>query len=197
MIRNTISIGLLAASLALGSNALAASPTDSVDAFHAALLDNMKHGGACSARAQHLKPVIDKSFDVPFLAQRILRKHWSELSADQQKDFTAAFDDMIVSTYAAQFKSYSNESFDTQGTEDISAGNKVVHVLFKHGDSTKFDYVLHADSSGTLRIVNVIADGVSDLAIRTAQYDKLYQAQGYAGLLAYIKDQTAKTKASC
>ena len=181
----------------LAASAWAAVPADSVDAFHAALLDNMKHGGACGARAQHLKPVIDKSFDVAFIAQRILRKHWSELSADQQKEFITTLDDMVLTTYAAQFRSYSNESFDTQGTEDLAAGNKVVHVLFKHGDSTKFDYVLHADAGGALRIVNVIADGVSDLAIRTAQYDKLYTAQGYAGLIAYIKEQTAKTRASC
>ena len=191
-------IPVFIAALLLGANAwAAAAPADSVNAFHGALLDNMKHPGACTARAQHLKPVIDKSFDVAFIAQRILRKHWSELKPEQQSEFITTLNDMVVTTYASQFKSFGGESFNLESTEDISAGNKVVHVTFKHGDSTRFDYVMHADVAGAWRIVNVIADGVSDLAIRTAQYDKLYQAQGYAGLLAYIKDQTAKIKASC
>ncbi len=60
----------------------ASTPADVVNAIHAALINNMKHGKeyGCDGRVKHLQPVVDASFDVPLIAQTVMRKHWSELS---------------------------------------------------------------------------------------------------------------------
>lgn len=177
----------------------AALPAATVDGLHNALIDNMKRGDklGCTGRVQHMKPAVDAAFDLPFLAQRILRKRWTELSAEQQAQFIAALDDMVVSTYAAQFSSYNDESFSTGATEETGGGNRVVHAKLKHGnDTVSFDYVLR-DSGGSWKIVNVIADGVSDLAIRSAQYESVFKQQGFDGLLAHLRELTAKNKTGC
>lgn len=64
------------------------------------------------------------------------------------------------------------------------------------GDTVSFDYVLRPNG-GKWRIINIVADGVSDLALRSTQYAKLYEEKGFDGLLAWIQEQTRKARADC
>ena len=59
-----------------------------------------------------------------------------------------------------------------------------------------FDYVLH-EVDGNWRVINVIADGVSDLALRSSQYEQIFKERGFDGLLAWIREQEKKTAADC
>jgi phospholipid transport system substrate-binding protein len=191
---------LLLIALALPMAAQAASaPADTVTGFHDVLIDNMKHGKSysCGDRIQRLLPAVDSTFDMPFLSQHVLRRQWASLSPAQQAEFTATLKDMIVTTYASQFVKYNGEKFTTLDTED-SGGHRVVHARLDlpSGDPVHFDYVLRETAEGW-RTVNVIAEGVSDMALRSAQYDKVFKDKGFNGLIAQIREQTAKLKSSC
>jgi phospholipid transport system substrate-binding protein len=187
-----------------GQAAAAASggPADVVNAFHNALLNNMKHGKdyGCEGRIKRLEPLVDGSFDVPVIAQTVMRKHWSELNDSQRKQLIAAFRDMTLVTYADQFASFGGEVFSVQDTQALPNGDQLVHARLQpgSGDLVAFDYILHGQD-GNWRIINVIADGVSDLALRSAQYNKLYEdkGKGFDGLLAWLQAQTKKTRAGC
>lgn len=78
----------------------ASTPADVITGFHATLLDNMKHGKAygCPGRSQRLTPAIDSYFDIPFIAQTVLRRHWDKLSEDQRQQYTAAFRELVIAT---------------------------------------------------------------------------------------------------
>jgi len=45
--------------------------------------------------------------------------------------------------------------------------------------------------------VNVLADGVSDLALRATQYDSLFKSQGFEALMSKLYQQTRQLKARC
>lgn len=188
--------------LALGlptAYAASAAPADTVTGFHAVLLDNMKHAGSysCKDRMQHLTPAIDNTFDMPFLAQHVLRRQWSSLNATQQADFTATLKDMVITTYASQFTKFNGEKFVTQETQENGKMRAVrAQLQLPAGDPVQFEYVLRETPAGW-RTINVIAEGVSDLALRSAQYDKIFKDQGFDGLIKQIRDQTAKLKSSC
>lgn len=190
----------LLAALYLPMAEAAPSAADVVSSFHGVLLDNMRQGSAqtCGNRVQRLMPQVENTFDLPFLAQHILRRHWSTLSEAQQAAFIAVFEDMTVTTYASQFSSYNGEKFVTLETEDMAGGHRVVHARLelKSGDPVRFDYVMRETPKGW-RTINVIAEGVSDLALRSAQYDRVMKDKGFDGLLTQIREQTAKTKSSC
>ena len=174
-----------------------------VNGLHDALLNNMKHGKeyGCDGRIKHLQPVVDSSFDVPLITQAVMRKHWGELSDAQQKQLTAAFREMTVVTYADQFSGFGGEKFSVQDTQGLPNGDQLVHARLQpgSGDLVAFDYILHSGQDGNWRIINVIADGVSDLALRTIQYNKLYEQKdkGFDGLIAWLQDQIKKTRAEC
>lgn len=175
-------------------------PAETVDRFQETLLTNMKQSDAlgCNGRMGNLKKVIASSFDLPFLAQHIVRKHWAAQAAPQQQDFTFALEEMITITYASQFAHFSGQKFSIQKTEDLGGGRKVVHaqLILPDNDPVNFDYVLR-QTNGDWRVINVIANGVSDLAIRSAQYDRVIKDKGFSGLLTQLKSQNTTMKASC
>jgi phospholipid transport system substrate-binding protein len=184
----------------LPGTAAAATPADVVDSFHAALIDNMKHAKeyGCDGRIKRLEPIVDSSFDVSLIAQTVMRKRWPELSDAQRSQLIAAFRDTTVVTYASQFNDFGGEVFTTQATDPLPNGDEQVHALLQpsSGDTVRFNYILHGKDD-QWRIVNIIADDVSDLSIRSAQYNQIYDKQGFNGLISWLHDQTKKTRASC
>jgi phospholipid transport system substrate-binding protein len=181
-------------------SAFAATPADVVNNLHNALVNNMKHGKeyGCEGRVKHLQPVVDASFDVPLIAQTVMRKHWSELNDAQRTQLIAAFRETTVLTYASQFNSYSGEAFSTQETQPMPNGDQLVHARLQPngGDSVAFDYILRGKGDD-YRIINVVADGVSDLALRSTQYTRLFEQKGFDGLVGWLSDQNKKMRANC
>ena len=178
----------------------AGTPADVVNAIHAALLNNMKHGKeyGCDGRIKHLQAVVDAGFDVPLIAQTVMRRHWSELSDAQRTQLIAEFREVTVVTYASNFNSFGGEVFTTQDTQSLPNGDQMVHARLQpgSGDSVAFDYILHG-KDGNFRVINVIADGVSDLALRSTQYNALFEKKGFSGLMAWLQDQSKKMQANC
>lgn len=176
------------------------SPAATVTAFHDVLIDNMKNGAklGCSGRIAQLSPAVDKDFDLPFLAQRVLRRQWKDLSPDQRKAFLDTFRTLVIGTYADQFSSFGGESFTTLETQALADGTQLVHAMLKTGsrDTVRFDYVLH-QTDGRWRIVNVVADGVSDLALRSTQYEGAFKAGGFDGLMMLLNKQIQGNKSHC
>lgn len=179
----------------------AGAPADVVNAVHNALLNNMKHGKeyGCDGRIKHLQPVVDASFDVPLIAQTVMRRHWGELSEAQRSQLVAEFRETTVVTYASQFNSFGGEVFTTQETQALPNGDQMVHARLQpgSGDSVAFDYILRQAKDGNYRIINVIADGVSDLALRSTQYTRLFEQKGFDGLIGWLQDQNKKMRANC
>jgi hopanoid biosynthesis associated membrane protein HpnM len=177
----------------------AGGPADVVDGLHAALLNNMKHGKeyGCDGRIKHLQPVVDASFDVPLIAQTVMRRHWKDLSDAQRTQLIGAFRETTVVTYASEFNS-PGASFSIQATDPLPNGDHIVHARLQpgSGDSVALDYTL-GGKDGNYRIISVTFDGVSDLSLRSVQYNQLFEQKGFDGLMAWLQDQVKKMQANC
>ncbi|EGQ63363.1 hypothetical protein GGI1_18909 [Acidithiobacillus sp. GGI-221] len=79
--------------------------------------------------------------------------------------------DLTAATYAARFDSYNGEHFAIVGSQALQPGAEGVFSTFTehNGKVHRFDYILQKDGD-FWRIVNVVADGVSDLSLRRAEY---------------------------
>ncbi len=55
-------------------------------------------------------------------------------------------------------------------------------------DNVSLDYLLH-ETAGKWRVVNVIANGVSDLSLKRADYGAVVKAQGLESLVAKLEAQ--------
>jgi phospholipid transport system substrate-binding protein len=63
------------------------------------------------------------------------------------------------------------------------------------GAAVPLEYVLHEAADGW-RIVNIVADGVSDLALKRAEYQRLFGSGGFAALVAELDAQISRLRSS-
>ena len=140
-----------------------------VDKFQTELIAVMKNGKQLGYAGRYDKlygPVSD-SHDLTKIARIVVGKEWEKLSEAQQQKLTDVFARLSVASYAHNFKDYSGESFVFDSEEETTRGGVVVHSHFIIPDDkpVKFDYMLK-EKGNSWRIINIIANGVSDLALK-------------------------------
>lgn len=158
-----------------------------------ALLAAMKSGeeAGFEGRFKGLAPVIDETHDLEYIARfAIGRKSWNGLTPEQQQKFLQAFRDFSIASYAARFDGFAGERFAITGEKPAKRGRiQVDSILHLADEDIDFEYILD-QQDGQWKIVNVIAQGVSDLALKRAEYKTLISDEGFAALVDHIEDQT-------
>lgn len=165
-----------------------------VEKLHEALLGAMKSGAPAAARREALAPVIAESFDFPTICRIVTGRYWKDASEAQKARFIETFQRLSLATYASNFKSYGGERFETLAVEPDQASQVVRTVLHTGEDKqVTLNYLLR-QSDGNWRIVNVIAQGVSDLSLKRADYTAVIKSEGFDSLANRLDKKIAETE---
>ncbi len=166
--------------------------TQVVENLHAELLAVMKQADELGyeGRYQRLTAVITTSYDFPYVAKIAVGRYWRKFSADQKSQFIGTFTKLSIATYAKRFDGYSGERFKTISNEELRKGRIVVKTILikSNGEEIELDYILH-QRDNQWRIINVVAEGVSDLSLKRADYTSYLKTQGFDGLLRKLKEK--------
>jgi len=154
----------------------------------AVMKDGKKLGYA--GRYEKLSEPISNSHDLTKIARIVVGKEWEKLSEDQQQKLTDIFIRLSISSYAHNFKDYSGESFGFDSEEETTRGGVVVHthLVIPNDKPVKFDYMLK-EKGNSWRIINIIANGVSDLALKRSEYTTILQREGFEVLMTKINEK--------
>jgi phospholipid transport system substrate-binding protein len=163
-----------------------------VDKFQEELIDVMKNGKKLgySGRYDKLKSPVTDSHDLSKIARIVVGKEWEKLSEAQQQQLVDVFSKLSIASYAHNFKDYSGESFTFDTEEETTRGGVVIHSHLTIPDDkpVKFDYMLK-EKGDSWRIINIIANGVSDLALKRSEYTTILQREGFDSLIAKINEK--------
>ena len=168
-----------------------------VEGLHTNLLTIMKEGDKIgySGRYNRLEPVIKARFDLPFIAKTVMGRYWETFDLEQKTKFVETFSRLSIATYAANFDSYSGERFKVISEKEVSGGTLVKSLIMKSdGGEVQLDYLLHRIDN-QWRIINVIANGVSDLALKRADYSALLKSKGFETLLIRLNEKITQFSA--
>jgi len=161
-------------------------PEAVVARLQAALIGAMQaapHLTSAQRRAR-LAPVIRDTHDLPFIAHFALGRVWKGLSTADRDRFVAAFSEMSIATYAERFDGYSGERFRILSSRDAERGGEEVRTVLveSDGSTVSLDYLLRR-RDGRWRIINVIAEGVSNLALKRAEYAGFVRRHDFNALM--------------
>jgi len=183
-------LGLLSTGAAYSAEASTAKQV--VETFQTELIDVMKQGKSLgyTGRYQKLYEAVTKSHDLNKIVRIVVGKEWEKLTETQQQTLIDTFSKFSVASYAHNFKEYAGESFVFDSEEQTARGGIVIHARFKIPDEkdVKFDYMLK-EKGDSWQIINVIANGVSDLALKQTEYSNILQQQGFDALIAKINEK--------
>lgn len=164
-----------------------------VENFQAVLIDVMRQGKELgfSGRYAKLESAIQESHDLSKIARIVVGKEWKNLTEEQQRQLTDSFRRLSVSAYAHNFKDFSGEAFVFVSAEDTALGGKIIHTLLQipQDRDVKFDYMMKQQGD-SWKIINIVANGISDLALKRSEYTSILQREGFAALIEKIDEKT-------
>jgi phospholipid transport system substrate-binding protein len=165
-----------------------------VERLNGALIDAMKNAGRLGyqGRYKKLEPVVKEVFQFEAVAQIALGSHWKKLDQAQKIKFIGVLTDLSIATYAAQFNSYGGEKFEFESAEETKADRITLrYVMTVPNDKPiKFEYLAN-QFDGKWEIINIIVDGISDLALKKAQYTSVIDREGFDKLVAKLNQKVA------
>ncbi len=147
-------------------------------------------------RLERLRPLIAGTHDLPYIAELAIRRQWRDLAAADRERFAAAFERLSVMTYVSQFSAVDANAFTIVGSADAGSRRIEVNATISRGDGgdggdggdITLDYTLQ-ERDGDWMIVNVLADGVSDLALKRAEYRRILDDGTIDDLIDHLSAQ--------
>lgn len=177
-------------------NAFADEATHVVTELQESIMTIMKEGRdlGYTGRYQSISLTVEKTHDLDTIARLVVGRHWKGLDTNQQSTFVETFRNLSISTYAGRFKDYGGERFNVLSETSLKRGNrKLVTSRFvkSGGETITFSYVLH-QVHDQWKIINVSVNGVSDLALKRAEYGGILRKDGFPTLIERLKSQIDK-----
>lgn len=158
-----------------------------IDAFHELLIRIMQTP-AQGDRLAALGPAVAGLFDISSISRISLGRTWRSLEEAAKSGFQDLLRALIAATYADRFDSYDGQRFERLGAQPAGRGWVVKTQLVRaNGERVNLDYYFNGDA-----VYNLVADGVSDLSLRRADYNSIIKEKGYDALLRHIEENIAE-----
>lgn len=174
----------------------AATPEAAVETLHDGLADVAEEyrDAPFEERYAQVAPIVEATHDLPYIAELTIRRDWADLTDAQRQRFVDAFARLSISTYASRFRNLEPGMFAIEGGETLAGGRaQVLAVLTApSGETIPFEYLLHETDDDGWKIINILADNVSDLALKRAEYRRVLQDGTIDELITELDRQAAE-----
>ncbi len=170
-------------------------PRTVIENLQIKILDAMKAGydAGFTGRYEILEPAIRGTYNMEAVARLTLGRYWGDLSEEQKNEFVEKFAQYVIANYASQFKKHKGEDFEWIADQNARENVLVAQTIMRksNGDDVPFNYMLrHHD--GEWRIVNISVKGISDLALKRAEFTTIMKSDGFTALLDELTDKIAE-----
>ena len=162
-----------------------------VEKFHAALLDTLKQGKALGiqGRFKKLEPEVDAAFDLKAMTQFTVGPKWAGMSEADRASVVAAFRRMTIASYASNFKEFKDQQFTLDQKVDVRGVDRIVksQIIPKGEKPVNLRYRLR-EAGGTVRVIDVIYESVSQLATRRSDFAATVNEGGAPALVKKLDE---------
>jgi phospholipid transport system substrate-binding protein len=160
-----------------------------VQTLNTALLKSMRASAAepMTERNRTLEPVIEQVFALPLVTRLSVGPQWASFSPDQQKELITAFTRFTVANYAHNFRDFDGQKFEIDDNVSSRGADKIVRtrIIPAHDTPVTLLYRMQ-EVDGVWKIVDVISDGVSELALHRTDFAAAITAGGAPTLIAHL-----------
>jgi len=186
-----------------------ATPLTTVEKLQSTLLNSAANPNF-TARYQALLPVVRETHNFNVIARLVTGRHWRKMDKQQRAEFVAVFTELSVVTYADRFKNLSASTFSPLELVDQPRNaKKVISTLSLGADANidqlggqselTFEYILQTVKGADVtdndwRIINLVVDGISDLAIKRSNYVNTLNEQGFNALLTQLNENISEVR---
>lgn len=149
-----------------------------VDRMVVEVLANINSGASEATILASFERTFSKYGDVPIIARSSLGVAWRSASASQRKAFVAAFSRYVSVKYGRQFASFKGATLTLKGSRDAGKKGILVQSQLKmlNQPAIIIEWQL-SDKSGSLKIFNLIIEGISMLSAEREEIGNMLAAR--------------------
>jgi phospholipid transport system substrate-binding protein len=141
-------------------------------------------------RFDALAPVVRETHDLTTMARLTVRRFWRRWSEEQRASFGDVFGRLSITTYASRFANIGPDTFAILGASEAGEDLYDVDAVIRRrdDDDVPMRYQLGRDGD-SWRIINVFADGVSELSLMGSEYFDILENGDFDDLIAELERQ--------
>jgi len=141
-------------------------------------------------RRAEIRRVAADLFDFDEISRRVLSRHWTERSPEEQAEFVTLFTGVLERTYIGRIEAYAGEKIIYLG-EAVDGPFATVRskVVTRRRTETPLDYKLHL-RDGRWKVYDILIDHVSFVATYRSEFTRILQREDYAGLLERLRKES-------
>lgn len=189
MFRPAFLLALAAMPLApVAAQAQAADPAARVAAYNDQVVAIMKARLPLAQRTDRFEAAVRAYYDMPAITALVIGPKWAASPAADRQAAIAALTRHSALSLARNFASYGGERFIVDPDVAVRDSSRIVKVTIRTGTSGG-DTLLYRmrQSGGEWRIIDVIAQGVSQLAVQRADLARTVATDGVAGVARRLR----------
>ena len=148
-----------------------------------------------AGRLSEITPVVEATFDLPFMAKTSIGRIWKSLTPEVQTRWVQSFTRYTTSKLADQFDGFSGQEFTLKGERPASRGTLIVMTRVERPgkDPVRLDFRVRKAAESWL-IIDIYGKGkVSEVALRRSEYAAILEDDGIEGLIASVDALSEKT----
>lgn len=194
MMRRWIALAALL-SVFVSAPVCAASPEAAkqfVDGFASKVLKIVSDTGSSRSDKQaQIETLFSDKVDMDYIAKFVLGPSWRTATAEQQRDYVAAYKPFILKNYSGRLTKYSGQTYTLKGARS-EGDTAYVTMLINDpgGQNITLDYRLR-DAGGSFKITDITVEGVSLLNTQRSEFKSVVNSKGIDGLIEALKKQVA------
>lgn len=142
-------------------------------------------------RRDKLREIINPRFDFSRMAQLSLGANWNEITAEDQKEFTAVFSDLLAKTYLSKIETVKPGMVSVETETLDSTGQKatVKTLVTNKGDVFPIDYKL-LNNSGEWKVYDVVIENVGLVVNYRNEFAGIIRKEKFSGLMQRLRDKS-------
>ena len=173
---------MMAAAIAQPARAGPADPVARITAYDNGIVEILKPGLGLQARRDRFEALVREYYDMPAIAALVVGPKWASSSVPDREAAIKALTRHSALSLARNFVKFGGERFTVDPAVIDRGASRIVRVrITSPGGSDTLLYVLRPGSGGW-KIIDVIAQGVSQLAVQRADVAASVAAEGAGGL---------------
>lgn len=150
-------------------------------------------------RREQFGDLVETYFDMPGIGRFLLGRYWRTASDAEQDAYLKAFTDNIVYTYARRFDEYDGQKLVVDGTRKDGRFDIVSSRIVDPNSNQEYRLDWRViDESGSLKVVDIVIEGVSMSVTQRQEYASVIQSNGgkVQALIDALTRQMAGVRAS-
>ncbi len=120
------------------------------------------------------------AFDIPQIGKFVLSRHWQTATPTQQTAFLKEFEDTQGWTWSRRFKDYNGVRLETLGANKEGEAVWLVdsQIVRPQGPPIPVQWRIHQAADGSLRVIDIISEGVGMALTYREDYAAVLQSNG-------------------